>query len=168
MIKYPGVNTCITITFCFQNMLVGIHLGMQMGVSDYNIKAQQEGNWIDNGTIQSYMHRARQIMKETKKKGLCTKVYLIGAMDFWHKDPRLKNQLDYISSGVNRWASELNSVVESHQFNDEEESIDGSQTVNIYVSNPGPKYEMRALKGGQEGAIVSRRSSIFCDWPPLV
>jgi hypothetical protein len=59
-VKYPGVNTCTTVTACGQKGLVGLHLGLFMGAGEEGGKGSENAAMIDNAYLDMYLHMMKQ------------------------------------------------------------------------------------------------------------
>ncbi len=60
VVIYPSISSCITVTLCFKDMLVGCHLGMPMGTSDRKGKGSRQ---ISANDIHGYLKAVETNMK---------------------------------------------------------------------------------------------------------
>lgn len=161
-IRYPAVNTCITVTFVFTDILVGVHLGMSMGVDDTSPAYREltaDAHWITNANIQTYMHDARRLIGPVGRRGrrgTAQGVYILGNILFWRDMPFLHGAWNYLRDGCNRWAGEMGVNCIARYWNDK-----AANTVNIYVDRSNPPYRFVTYLGGShddhfnnEGGVV--------------
>jgi hypothetical protein len=156
-VKYPGVNTCTTVTACGQKGLVGLHLGLFMGAGQEGGKGSENAAMIDNAYLDLYLHMMKQqayvraagtvtrqlgnLRKEDKKLDT---IYVAGALQVWAGSaPAIWSRL---RSNLERFAKESGARLEYFQFDDSK-----VMTVDIFVNKGAVKF----TKVG-EAAVVTR------------
>jgi hypothetical protein len=104
-------------TFCFNEFLVGIHLGQTMGAP--------RDDALQQADLTTYM-RAVKVLIGQRPTPHCWGMFVLGAIDVWGAHP-LKNA---IIDGLGRWSTELtgNPQRQVYQWDDD-------STANIYVHN---------------------------------
>jgi hypothetical protein len=165
-IRFPSVNTCITVTFHFTDILVGVHLGLAMGVRDELMRGKDldmAGTVIQDADIQTYMHAARSLMPGASgrrvRRTTASAVYILGAIQVWQGN--LPGPWGYLRDGCKRWARELGVNCYAYSWDDIT-----ADTVNIYVrQTDNPVYSFVEYVGGSadihfanEGAVVNANS----------
>ena len=123
-ICYPNVNTCLTMTFCFDNFMVGIHLGQTMGAP--------RNDFLQHADLTRYMQAVKQHIGPRPTPN-CTNIFVLGALDAWAAHTQRNNIID----GLNRWSNELtgNPVPEYRQWDD---SVHGTVNIHVNLNRPAP------------------------------
>ena len=130
-------------TFCFDNFMVGVHLGQTMG-------EPREG-FLTHPDLTRYMRAVKDIIGPRPTPN-CTKILVLGALASWSKHP----VRDFIILGLDRWSNELtgNPTRESYQWNG-----DWTANIHVYLNSPNPptfaffKADNTMDKGGKITAV---------------
>jgi hypothetical protein len=131
-VKYPGVNTCTTITACCLQNLIGMHLGLFMGAGEEGGKGSEQSEIIDLGRLELYLHVLRQHIT-INGGGPARKIYIAGALDVWKTSAR--SQWNYLKAELLKLVGNDPSKLSWVQFDDEQ-----SMTVDIFVTWKGVQF----------------------------
>ena len=131
-VKYPGVNTCTTITACCLKNLIGMHLGLFMGAGEEGGKGSEQSAMLDVAHLDLFLHVFRQHIT-VNGGGPPRKIYIAGALAVWKSSAR--PLWNYLKTEVGKLVGGDSSKLAWVQFDD-----DTIMTVDIYVTWKGVQF----------------------------